>query len=300
MPPYGRTSVIGAPSLANSMRPCNHAMEPMTDPRPNPDPVPGTQPHELEPAEITAPPLPGEVAVAHTVDELIDIAAADLVAHAKACVRQFGDFHLALSGGTTAQWLYERLMYDPDFRQLPWLQTHLWVVADRCVALDDEHSHFRMIKETIIEHTGMPEQQTHPIPALSTTADRDYEAMLREVLEWRPPGEDRLDFVLLQMGPQGDVAGLFSDKRSDDENHRLVRFSVVSGPPPHEWVTMTPRFINAARFIAVLVTGESKASAVRRLATGDSAADEMPIKGIRPINGKMKWYLDADACGAAA
>jgi len=39
---------------------------------------------------------------------------------------------------------------------------------------------------------------------------------------------------------------------------------------------------------------------VRRLATGDSAADEMPIKGIRPINGKMKWYLDADACGAAA
>src|SRR5688500_11683110 len=90
--------------------------------------------HDVEPyyavgeAKITAPPLPGKVIALETVDELIDRLAADLVVHAENCVRQFGDFHLALSGGSTPQPLYERLMYDPNYRRLPWRRTHLWMV----------------------------------------------------------------------------------------------------------------------------------------------------------------------------
>jgi 6-phosphogluconolactonase/glucosamine-6-phosphate isomerase/deaminase len=54
--------------------------------------------------------LTGEVLALPTADELIDRLAADLIFHGENCVREFGDFHFALSGGSTPQPLYERLM----------------------------------------------------------------------------------------------------------------------------------------------------------------------------------------------
>ena len=116
------------------------------------------------------PPLPGEVVVAHTVDELIDKLAAELVIHAENCVRQFGDFHLALSGGPDPVPLYERLMYDPNYRRLPWRRTHLWIVDERCVPFDDKRSNFRVISEIIVDHADIPHEQVHPIFATSPTA----------------------------------------------------------------------------------------------------------------------------------
>src|SRR5262245_35724575 len=73
---------------------------------------------------------PGAAVLGRSADEIIDTLAAEIVAHGLACVRRFGDFQLALSGGTTPQPLYERLMYDPDCRRLPWTRTHLWLVDE--------------------------------------------------------------------------------------------------------------------------------------------------------------------------
>src|SRR5690606_13508538 len=95
----------------------------------------------------TAPPLPGEVATAAMTDDVIDLVAADLVMHALNCVREFGDFHLALSGGSAPVPLYRRLMYDPNYRRLPWRRTHLWMVDDRCVDFDDDDSNYKMIRD---------------------------------------------------------------------------------------------------------------------------------------------------------
>jgi hexose-6-phosphate dehydrogenase len=77
--------------------------------------------------------LTGEVVALATADELIDRLAADLIIHAENCVREFGDFHLALYGGSTPQPLYELLMYDPNCRRLPCRRTHLWMVDQRGV-----------------------------------------------------------------------------------------------------------------------------------------------------------------------
>src|SRR4051794_1770169 len=90
--------------------------------RGDPDPLSGSgvEPYGLADARLVGPTLPhaNEVVVEATVDELIDQIAADMVVHAENCVREFGDFHLALSGGSTPQPLYERLMYDPNYRRL--------------------------------------------------------------------------------------------------------------------------------------------------------------------------------------
>ena len=90
----------------------------MIQPRPNHQRHADAKTYDLDESTLVGPPLPGEVVVAQT-DQLVDLLAAEMVAQAVTCVRQFGEFHLALSGGHTPQPLYERLMYDPNYRQLP-------------------------------------------------------------------------------------------------------------------------------------------------------------------------------------
>ena len=117
---------------------------------------------------------------------------------------------------------------------------------------------------------------------------------LREVLAWREKGQDRLDYVLLTMDPAGGLAIAESDC------DQLVGRCPGPRDEGPDRITMTLPFLNAARFVAVLVTGESMADAVRRLAGGTPARREMPAAGLAPISGEIKWYLDRPACAGAS
>jgi 6-phosphogluconolactonase len=256
------------------------------------------EPYAVGDARIVGPPLPGEVVAVESTDDLIDLVAADLVVHAENCVRQFGDFHLALSGGGTPQPLYERLMYDPNCRRLPWRRTHLWIVDERCVPFDDPASNYHAIDETIVEHADIPREQVHPIFAMSQTADVDYERELRETLAWREKGQDRLDYVLLGMGADGHTASLFPHTEPLHERERLVRFNTAPNAIPARRVTLTFPIINSARFVAIMITGPGKAATVKRLTDPQEIWTELPIKGVNPSSGELRWYLDAEACGA--
>ena len=262
-----------------------------------------TDPHEeirvegLE-AEIARPALRGRVVARHGAEELYDAVASDLLVHSANCVREFGDFHLALSGGRTPFPLYERLMYDPRFRMLPWRRTHLWMVDERCVPLEDARSNFARLREVIVKHSDIPPEQVHPMLASLPEPGVRYERELREVLGWRPKGHDRLDFVLLGMGPDGHTASIFPGSPALHAPERLAMDvpAPTTAEPAVPRVTLTMRMINAARFVAPLVMGADKAPMLRRVADG-AAPDEVPIAGVRPVAGELRWYLDAAACG---
>jgi len=257
------------------------------------------QPYEVSDAAPIPPRLTGEVVIGETVEEVIDKLAADLVIHAENCVRQFGDFHLALSGGSTPQPLYERLMYDPNYRRLPWRRTHLWIVDERAVPFESPQCNFRMIDEIIVDHSDIPREQVHPMFAMSETGDVDYEQQLRDTLGWREKGQDRLDYVVLGMGGDGHTASLFPHTPPLGETQRLICFNRGVSADPPDRLTMTYPLINAARFIAIMVCGAGKAKMIRRVASeaGRETKADLPIKGIKPLNGELKWYLDAPAAG---
>jgi 6-phosphogluconolactonase/glucosamine-6-phosphate isomerase/deaminase len=61
--------------------------------------------------------------------------------------------------------------------------------------------------------------------------------------------------------------------------------------------TLTMRTINAARFVAPLVTGAAKHAVLARVAAGASP-QELPVAGVRPAAGELRWYLDHAAAGA--
>ncbi len=257
--------------------------------------------YDLVDESLPAPPLPGAAVVAPSAYDAIDLVAADLVAQAINCVRQFGDFHLALCGGLTPQPLYERLMFDADYRALPWQRTHLWLVDELAVPWDDPRSHYRLIDETIVQHADIPAEQVHPILATAEDGDRQYEAQLREALEWREKGQDRLDFVLLGVGSDGSTAGLSPGVAALSIEDQLMAATpaasdAVEGP---DRITMTLPLINAARFVAVMAIGESKAEIIRTLAHDPAPVGAAPIRGVMPHGGELKWFLDADAASLA-
>ena len=242
-----------------------------------------------------APRLPGQVVLSEDDDRAIEAIGIDIVHQAKACVRAFGDFHLALSGGSTPMPLYERMMIDPLFREMPWRRTHLWIVDERCVPFEHEKSNFGQIREIICGHSGIPNSQVHPIHAYEEDADARYEQELRDVLGWREKGHDRLDFVLLGMGDDGHTASLFPHSPALDVMDRLVCFNRGPMVTPPDRVTMTYRLINGARFVGALVIGKKKAAMVSRIANGIEMPREIPIKGVAPVGGEFRWYLDADS-----
>lgn len=241
------------------------------------------------------PRLPGHVVLVDTADEALDAIGTDMLMQAKACIRQFGDFHLALSGGGTPMPLYERLMIDPRFRDFPWRRTHLWIVDERCVPFDHEKSNYRQIREIIVDHADIPPSQVHPMLAYESDADVRYEAELREILGWREKGHDRLDFVLIGMGDEGHTASIFPHSAAQSVHDRLVCFNRGPTVVPPDRLTMTYTLLNGARLVGALVLGAKKASMINRIATGADLASEIPIKGVSPIGGELRWYLDADA-----
>lgn len=266
------------------------------------------------------PPLPGVVVTRATADDAIDALAAEMMIHALNCVRAFGAFHMALSGGSTPVPLYERLMIDPALRAFPWDRTHIWIVDERRVPFEDPKSNFRMINEVLGDHSGMPAENMHPIFATADDADTAYELQLRKHLGHREPGAERLDFVLLGMGSDGHTASLFPHSPAltvDGTPPRLVVKNTGPTVTPPDRVTMTFRLLNASRFVALLVTGSGKKQTVARVADAaarsgatrvgpggvivgpmpePSAVAELPVLGVRPVAGVLRWYMDHDAC----
>ena len=254
----------------------------------------------LDDAAPPTPSLPGSVVLRPSADDVIGAACADLLLHALDCVRTFGDFHLALSGGSTPLPMYERLMVDPQYRELPWRRTHLWIVDERRVPFDDDKNNLRHIDETIVQHSGIPAEQVHPIFATAADADVQYERTLRETLAWREKGHDRLDYALLGMGSDGHTASLFPRSPAlAAPPERLVVLNTGPQVTPPDRVTMTWTLLNATRFIAVLVTGAGKRETIARVAAGGDKT-ELPILGVKPKGGVLRWYLDHAAAGGKA
>ncbi|MBM4009021.1 MAG: 6-phosphogluconolactonase [Planctomycetes bacterium] len=239
----------------------------------------------------SVPPLWGRVQVSADPHEAAEALGSDLMEQAHACVASMGDFHLALSGGSTPFPFYQSLMTDPMYRRLPWDRTHLWIVDERRVPFDHPKSNWRQIHEIIVDHSGIPPAQAHPIEAMEQDAAARYERALRAAFSRRAVTEQRLDFVLLGMGDNGHTASLFPQTAALRERKLLV--CDCDGPTvtPPARVTMTYPLLNAARSVAVLALGSEKAPMIHRVATGSDDFIALPIKNIRP-SGTLVWHLD--------
>jgi 6-phosphogluconolactonase len=184
----------------------------------------------------------------------------------------------------------------------------LWVVDERRVDDDDDRCNYKMIRETLADHVPLRWRQRHPMPVLADDPAGLYEAELRRCVDPNA-AIPRLDFVVLGMGDDAHTASLFPHSSAVRERERLIAVNAGPHVAPPPRVTMTFPLLNAARQIAVLVTGARKHAALQRVEahwrTRGADPIAMPITGIDPkvanpsdrAAGTLIWYLDGPAAG---
>lgn len=240
-------------------------------------------PIELE-KDPTPPPLKDSVAFQPSIEDALAALAQDLTLQANACVREFGSFHLAVSGGTAPNMLERlcrELMTDPAYRFLPWRDTHVWTIDDVPAPINDPKSVFGLLRDLLIGHSGIPRDQVHGMSAFRPAADSEYERTLRKVLGSRPAGHDRLDMAVLTLGAGG-IAGRLEPEHTTESERLAVRL-------PDQSVTLTHRMLAGSRFMGVLAVGRDVAPALGRVVRGEVT----PLPEL--LGGHTRWYIDHDA-----
>lgn len=210
----------------------------------------------------------------------------------EAIVRQ-GRFTVALSGGSTPRALYELLATDGFIGRVDWANVQIFFADERCVPPDDPQSNYGMVREILLRHLPMSEENIHRMKGEidPQTAAIEYGQLLKQIF-----GEGGLDLVLLGMGEDGHTASLFPHTAALAENHHRCTANYVE--KLKAWrLTMTAMFINRSREAVMLVTGQNKAKTLQQVMEEAPDPQTFPVQMIRPLDGPVHWMLDAAAAG---
>ncbi|KAM5322435.1 GDH/6PGL endoplasmic bifunctional protein isoform 1-T1 [Glossophaga mutica] len=228
-------------------------------------------------------------------EELIAKLASDIEAAAAKAVRRFGQFHLALSGGSSPVALFQQLA--TGHYAFPWAHTHLWLVDERCVPPWDPESNFQGLQTHLLQHVRVPHYNVHPMPVhlrrrLCAEEDRGAQAYAEEISALVTNGS--FDLVLLGMGTDGHTASLFPQSPTGLDGEQLV---VLTESPfrPHHRMSLSLPLINRAREVAVLVMGRPKREIATLVSRVGRQPKKWPISGVRPDSGQLVWYMDYEA-----
>jgi len=135
----------------------------------------------------------------------------------------------------------------------------------------------------------------HPIPTDGEPESdaRVYEGLLKRTYgsETLDPARPLFDLMLLGLGEDGHICSLFPGQPTLAETRRWV----IPAPKgrPEVRLTLTFPCVQSARTTAFLVSGASKADAVRGVRAGDKSLPG----GILKPQGELVWLMDGAAAG---
>lgn len=192
-------------------------------------------------------------------EKLQHLAAWHIFTTAARAIEQRGRFLIVLAGGSTPQGTY-RLLREAV---TDWSCWHVYFGDERCLPIESADRNSRLVLDNWLNEVPIPASNVHIIPAAlgAKAAAMAYSATLQ--------GVGYFDLVLLGLGEDGHVAGLFpghdlgSDAQSPDV---LAVFDAPKRPP--ERVSLSARRLSYTREVLMMVAGESKRNAVLQLRTG--------------------------------
>jgi 6-phosphogluconolactonase len=210
-----------------------------------------------------------------------------------AAVKRSGRFTISLSGGNTTQSVYKLLAEPPLRDRVHWDRWQVFWGDERNAPPDHEDSNYRMASEALLNHVPIPASQVHRFLTEQGTekAADALEAELHETFSEMIPS---FDLILLGIGDDGHTASLFPGTEALEEEKRLV----IPNRVPQlntDRVTFSLPLINAAKSIAFVVTGQSKAQVLKQILEPDPGGPTLPAALVQPTSDTLDWFLTADA-----
>lgn len=207
-----------------------------------------------------------------------------------------GQFHVALSGGSTPREMY-RLLATSEYRaQVDWPRVHLFWGDERAVPPDSPESNYGMVRRELLLRVPIPAGNVHRMEAEDANiggAAQRYEATLREYLSLDDRGFPRFHLVFLGMGADGHTASLFPGSKDLRETSRWVSTPMVAKLGMRR-MTLTLPVLEAARKVMFLVTGEDKAARLREVLCGNPQPP-LPAQMVQPREGERIFLADRAA-----
>ena len=200
------------------------------------------------------------------------------------------------SGGSTPKSLYHLLATNARMT-LPWDRTFFFFGDERHVPPTDDESNFRMADEAMLSKIPVPPANVYRMPAENPNAAAAaelYEQTLRKFFQLQKNEVPHFDLILLGMGPDGHTASLFPGTAGLQEKSRLVIANWVEKMKTHR-LSFTLPVLNAARYVAFLVSGTEKSAVLREVLEGSAPGEQYPAKLVQPKEGKLIWFLDRAA-----
>jgi 6-phosphogluconolactonase len=226
-----------------------------------------------------------------TIELLAHEAKNQILSAARQSVAERGVFHWVLSGGSTPKLIFPALAADTAFRQLA-PSIHIWWGDERSVAHSHPDSNVLMAREFLLHNLPIPNEQihapnggAHDLPAEA----RRYEVEIRSFVPTNTEAIPVFDFVMLGMGTDGHTASLFPGTEALQIHDRLF---VENNVPQLQTqrLTLTYPILNAARFLQIIATGESKAGVISEIF--NSKPRRYPIE---LLQGSVHWLCDEAA-----
>jgi 6-phosphogluconolactonase len=201
----------------------------------------------------------------------------------QAAIDERGRCFLMLCGGSTPAPIYQDLVG----RTIRWPAVQIYFGDERAVPPDHPDSNYGLARRTLLAAVPIPADAVFRMEA--ERAGRD-----RAAAEYADILPERIDVLLLGVGPDGHTASLFPGTPSVQERRRLV-LAVARPPrpllPQVDRMTITPVVIAAAREVIVLVRGTGKADLLREILEGPLQAARLPAQLAR----SGSWLLDPGA-----
>jgi 6-phosphogluconolactonase len=238
--------------------------------------------------------MESEIRIFPTPFELAEAFAGEFVSLARAAEKEGKVFTVALSGGNTPG-LFFSVLADHFSNAVNWNMIHLFWGDERCVPADHSESNYGTVRHILLEKIDIPGSGIHRI--------RGENSPLKEALRYSEEIKDHtllrnglpvFDIVLLGLGEDGHTASIFQGANSSfgSENICEVAAHPFTG---QKRITITGSVINNALNVVFLVTGRNKASVVEKIIRKRKTADKYPAYHVKPVNGRLAWYLDREA-----
>lgn len=173
---------------------------------------------------------------------------------------------VVLTGGSTAQSIYRPLAA----RGADWSRLDVLFSDERCVPPDDAASNFGMARKLLLDPAGIER-----VYRMRGELDPE-EAAERHDRDIRPLVARGLDLVLLGMGADCHIAGMFPGSPALSESEALCR--AVDRPDGMRGLTLTPPALAAGKRFLIMVAGNTKAEAVQRAIHGREPVETCPAK----------------------